>query len=51
MDNFIATHKGVIADLEIAYLESRYLPVQFFKEQVQRMMDFAENLETLTAMQ
>ena len=38
-------HKEVIADLEVAYIESRYLTVQFFKEQTKKMLDFAEELK------
>jgi HEPN domain-containing protein len=46
VDGFITTHKEVIADLEMAYIESRYLPAQFFKEQVQKMIDFVEQLRS-----
>ena len=46
VDSFIAVHKEVIADLEMAYIESRYLPAQFFQEQVQKMMDFVEQLKS-----
>jgi len=43
--NLTEKHKEVIADLEVAYIESRYLPVQFFKEQTKKMLDFAEELK------
>jgi HEPN domain-containing protein len=46
VDGFIASHKEVIADLELAYIESRYLPAQFFKEQVQKMMNFVAQLKS-----
>jgi HEPN domain-containing protein len=45
VDSFIAAHKEVIADLEMAYIESRYLPAQFFPEPVQKMIDFVEQLK------
>lgn len=45
--DFIANNKEVIADLEAAYIESRYLPAQFFKEQIEKMINFAENLKSL----
>ena len=46
---FLAAHKEVIVNLEMAYIESRYLPAQFFKEQVQRMINFVEQLKILLA--
>lgn len=49
--DFTAAHKEVIAGLEMAYIESRYLPAQFFKEQVYRMIDFVEHLKMLLAAQ
>jgi len=42
--SLIEKYKEVIADLEVAYIESRYLPVRFFKEQTKKMLDFAEKL-------
>lgn len=47
VDGFIATHKEVIAGLELACIESRYLPAQFFEEQVQRMINFWEQLKAV----
>jgi HEPN domain-containing protein len=44
-DTFIEKHKEVIADLEAAYLESRYLPAEFFKEQIERMIGFVKDLK------
>jgi len=37
-------YKQTINDLEITYIESRYLPAQFFKEQIELMFEFVENL-------
>ncbi len=47
VSNFINQHKEVIAGLEIAYIESRYLPARFFKEQTERMMQFVLGLKVL----
>ncbi len=41
---FIQENEEIINDLNIAYIESRYLPVQFSKEQIDRMFNFVENL-------
>jgi len=49
VEAFITAHKEVIVNLEMAYIESRYLPAQFFKEQVQRMINFVEQLKSLLA--
>ena len=49
VEAFITAHKEVIVNLEMAYIESRYLPAQFFKEQVQRMINFVEQLKILLA--
>ena len=51
VDGFMASHKEVIADLELAYIESRYLPAAFFKEQVQKMINFVEQLKGFLAAQ
>ena len=40
-------YKQTINDLEVAYIESRYLPSQFFKEQIENMFDFFEELKSL----
>lgn len=37
-------YKSTIVDLEMAYIESRYLPAQFFKEQIDEMLKFTEDL-------
>lgn len=38
----IEKNKEMINDLELAYLESRYFPVRFFKEQIERMINFVK---------
>ena len=40
-------HKQTINDLEVAYIESRYLPAQFLKEQIENMFQFFEELKSL----
>jgi HEPN domain-containing protein len=37
----------LIRDLEIAYIESRYLPAQFLKEDVDKAFEFIEELKNL----
>jgi HEPN domain-containing protein len=44
IDSLKENYKQTIYDLEIAYIESRYLPVQFLKEQVDLMFKFVEDL-------
>ena len=43
----ILNHQEGIAHLEITYIESRYLPAQFFEKQVERMIDFVQQLKTV----
>ncbi|MBI4656616.1 MAG: HEPN domain-containing protein [Elusimicrobia bacterium] len=43
----IKNYQEVIADLEIAYIESRYLPVEFFPTQLQKMIKFVEKLKKI----
>ncbi len=40
----IQEKEEIINDLNIAYIESRYLPAQFSKEQIDRMFNFVEDL-------
>ena len=47
ISELISTYQEVIADLELAYIESRYLPAQFFKNQVEKMADFVQKLKSL----
>jgi HEPN domain-containing protein len=44
IDSLKENYKQTIYDLEIAYIESRYLPAQFLKEQVDLMFKFVEDL-------
>ena len=44
ISKLIEKHRETIADLEMAYIESRYLPSTFFKEQIERMIEFVEEL-------
>lgn len=41
---FTQKHEETINDLNIAYIESRYLPAQFSKEQIDKMFFFAKEL-------
>jgi len=47
VDEFIKKYERTINDLEVAYIESRYLPSQFFKEQIEEMINFFEELTDL----
>lgn len=38
----VEKNKEIINALELAYLESRYFPVRFFKEQIEKMINFFE---------
>jgi len=44
IDKLKENYKQTIYDLEIAYIESRYLPAQFLKEQIDLMFKFVEDL-------
>ncbi|MBC7194672.1 MAG: HEPN domain-containing protein [Caldisericia bacterium] len=44
LKNLIEKHTRTIVDLEKAYIESRYIPTYFFKEQIEKMIDFFEEL-------
>jgi len=44
IDKLKENYKQTIYDLEIAYIESRYLPSQFLKEQIDLMFKFVEDL-------
>ncbi|MFH8080577.1 MAG: HEPN domain-containing protein [Candidatus Aenigmatarchaeota archaeon] len=37
----------IIGDLESAYIGARYLPIEFLKEEVERMIDFSEKIKNL----
>ncbi len=47
IEEFFKKHEETIGDLEIAYIESRYLPVQFYRNQVEKMIRLVEDLEKL----
>lgn len=40
----VKENSQIISDLEEAYITSRYLPVEFSKEQIRVMEDFTKNL-------
>jgi hypothetical protein len=42
--NKVSYPRSRFVDLEIAYIESRYLPAQFLKEQIDLMFKFVEDL-------
>jgi len=45
INKFIKENLKLINDLEIAYIESRYLPAQFFKEDVDKAFEFLNKLK------
>jgi len=44
INKFLTGYRETINDLEEAYLTSRYLPVEFYPEQIQKMRNFVESL-------
>lgn len=44
IDEIIKRYKKTIIDLEVAYIESRYLPSTFFKDQIEDMINFVQEL-------
>ncbi len=44
LENFIQKYEKIIIDLEKAYIEVRYFPSKFFKEQVEGMICFIKDL-------
>jgi HEPN domain-containing protein len=51
INKFIKENLKLINDLEIAYIESRYLPAQFFKEDVDKAFEFLNKLKKLINLQ
>ena len=47
IEEFMKSHEEAISDLEMAYIKSRYLPVQFYKTQVEKMIKFVEELKEI----
>jgi len=47
INKFIKENSSLINDLEVAYIESRYLPAQFFKEDVDKAFEFLNKLKNL----
>jgi HEPN domain-containing protein len=45
--NLITKYEEVINDLEIVYIESRYIPAEFTKKQLDKMFDFVEELKDI----
>jgi HEPN domain-containing protein len=45
VNKLIKENKKLINDLEVAYIESTYLPVQFFKEDVDKTFEFLNKLK------
>jgi len=48
IDEFIIDNEETISKLENVYIESRYLPVMFFKDQIENMIIFVRKLKELT---
>ncbi|MCD5396125.1 MAG: HEPN domain-containing protein [Candidatus Pacebacteria bacterium] len=44
VQKFIKENADVIGNLEQAYITARYLPVEFFEEQIKNMEEFTQNL-------
>lgn len=44
IEKFIKDNQHVIGDLEQAYITSRYLPVEFYEDQVKEMAKFKDKL-------
>jgi HEPN domain-containing protein len=51
INKFIKENLKLINDLEIAYIEIRYLPAQFFKEDVDKTFEFLNKLKKLINLQ
>jgi HEPN domain-containing protein len=47
INKLIKENLNLINDLEVAYIESRYLPAQFLKEDVDRIFEFLDKLKNL----
>ncbi|MEM5814898.1 MAG: HEPN domain-containing protein [Candidatus Aenigmatarchaeota archaeon] len=47
INKFIKENLKLINDLEVAYIESRYLPAQFLKEDIDRVFEFLDKLKNL----
>ncbi len=49
IEEFIKENKEIINNLEMAYLESRYFPGIFLKEQIEKMINFVIKLKDFLA--
>lgn len=47
IEELFKKHEETIGALEMAYIESRYLPVQFYRHQVEKMIKFLEDLKEI----
>jgi HEPN domain-containing protein len=47
INKFIKENLKLINNLEVAYIESRYLPAQFFKEDIDKAFEFLNKLKKL----
>lgn len=47
IEDLVKKHEDTIGDLEMAYIESRYLPVKFYRNQIEKMIKFVEDLKKL----
>ena len=45
-EKLLKKHREAISDLQEAYLTARYLPVEFFPEQIEKMKKFTKELLT-----
>jgi HEPN domain-containing protein len=51
VNKLIKENRKLINGLEVAYIESRYLPAQFFKEDVDKTFEFLNKLKKLINLQ
>jgi HEPN domain-containing protein len=47
IEEFKGENRETIRNIELAYIESRYFPVPYFKEQIERMLNFVEELKEI----
>ena len=47
LSKLLDQEQNIIADLEVAYLTSRYLPASFYKKQVENMKNFVDKLKEI----
>ncbi|MBU5688101.1 MAG: HEPN domain-containing protein [Candidatus Aenigmarchaeota archaeon] len=46
-EKILKSNVEIIGDLESAYIGARYLPIEFLKEEVEKMVEFSEKIKNL----